>query len=342
MSWTPRGILTELLLVLAALLLGLVAGMAVAGSFGASPSKVMATMLSSARVYPDMVVEYTAILTLTGLAFAIPLQAGLFNIGAEGCLYAGALTALVASLATRDPITPLLAGSLVGLGLALLAGFLRVRFGVNEVLSTIMINWIVYWVMLYLVVTKLAHPLYPQHTLEVPESARLPWLKVGEVEVPGTIIVAASIAVAYWVFLRLTRYGLFLRVVGANEEAARMRGVPIERYKLLSMALAGVASGLAGALHVVGYSYSIDVLGSSLRGHGFNGIGVALMGRNDPLALVLAAALYSSLLAGGQAVEPLYGVPREASDVILGVIVVLLAMPEAFRIASRILRRGRP
>jgi simple sugar transport system permease protein len=108
------------------------------------------------------------------------------------------------------------------------------------------------------------------------------------------------------------------------------------------MALAGGLAGLAGALHILGYTHSIDVLGNAVSGFGYNGIGVALMGRNDPLAIIPAALLFASLLIGSSIVEPLYSVPKEAGDLIVGVIVVLLAAPEAFRALRRILGvRGR-
>ncbi len=113
----------------------------------------------------------------------------------------------------------------------------------------------------------------------------------------------------------------------------------MEVYRLGSMVIAGALAGLAGAIHITGFSYSIDVLGGTVRGYGFNGIGVALMGRNDPLAIIAASLLFSSMLAGSQVVEPRYGVPKEAADLMIGVIVVLLSAPVIFRIVAQRLRR---
>ena len=129
-----------------------------------------------------------------------------------------------------------------------------------------------------------------------------------------------------------------MRFAGANEWASTARGVNVGFYRVASMALAGMVAGLAGGLHVLGYSHSIDVIGGAVRGFGYNGIGVALMGRNDLLAIIPAAALFATLLTGSSLVEPVYGVPKEAGAFIVGVVVVLLAAPEAIRIAGRALR----
>ncbi|MEB3862204.1 MAG: ABC transporter permease [Desulfurococcales archaeon] len=334
-------ILREAALVGAALMVGLAIGGLVAVFFDAPPLGFLVDMVLSARHLPDMVVEYTALLALTATAFAIPLHAGLFNIGAEGSFYAGALVALMVGVKTGSLLLALLLGTLAGVIVTGVAGALRVWLGVNEVLSTIMINWVMYWVMLYLVVDALADPVFTQRTVKVPREARLPWINVAGVDIPSTIIVSAVIIVGVWVFLRMTRYGLLLRVVGANEEAARMRGVNVGLYRLASMLIAGGLAGLAGSLHIVGFSYSIDVLGGTVRNYGFNGIGVALMGRNDPLGILAASLLFSSLLAGSQVVEPIYKVPKEAADLVIGIVIILLSAPTVFTIIRSRLGGGR-
>nr|MEB3852193.1 ABC transporter permease [Desulfurococcales archaeon] len=278
----------ELALVAAALAAGLAAGALVAYALGAPPLSVIGEMLTSWRVQPDLVVEYTAMLALTGAAFAIPLHTGLFNIGGEGAFQLGALVGLWVAVHTSSAPAALAAAALAGAGLVGLAGILRVRVGVNEVLSTIMLNWIVYWVLLYLVITRLQDPYFTTRTVEVPRGARLPWLSIGGVEVPSTILASAAILAALWVALRLTRWGLLFRFSGANEWSSRTRGVRVGVYRAGSMALAGLLAGVAGALHIIGFSHNIDVTGSGVRNYGFNGIGVALLGRNDPLAILPA------------------------------------------------------
>ena len=332
-----RRIAVEAGLVAAALAAGLAIGALVVYLLGAPPARVMAEMLSSWRVQPDLVAEYTAMLSLTAAAFAIPLHAGLFNIGAEGAFQLGALAGLWVAVATGSGLAAMVVASLAGAALVGLAGLLRVRLKVNEVLSTIMLNWIVYWLLLYIVITRLQDPVFTTRTVEVPEAARIGWVSLGGVEVPGTIIVSVLVMVALWVFLRLTRWGLLLRFSGANEWTSRTRGVSVGLYRVGSMLIAGLLAGLAGALHILGFSHSIDVTGTGVRNYGFNGIGVALLGRNDPLAIVPAALLFSTLLVGSSNVEPVYHVPKEAGDMIVGIIVVLLAAPEAFRVLSRYL-----
>ncbi len=334
-----RKIAWELLLVAASLAIGLIAGMVVAWWFDAPPLETITTMLTSYKYLPDMVAEYTAILALTGLAFSLPLYTGLFNIGAEGSLYLGALLGLWTAVETGNLGLSILVAVAAGAALTGVAGALRVWLRVNEVLSTIMLNWISYWVMLYAVVVILANPVLPQKTLPVPREARIPWITVGGTAIPGTLVVTALVVAAAWVFVRMTRWGLITRAVGGNEEAVRLRGIKPGRYRLASMIIAGGLAGLAGVLHIAGFSYSIDVLGGTVRNYGFNGIGVALMGRNDPLGILAAAFLFALLLAGSQVVEPIYGVPKEAADVIVGIVVILLAAPEAFRMVAQRLRR---
>jgi ABC-type uncharacterized transport system permease subunit len=330
----------EAALAIAALAAGLAIGALVAYLMGAPPLRVIAEMLSSWKVQPDLVAEYTAMYSLTAAAFSIPLYTGLFNIGAEGAFQLGALVGLWAAVATRSAAVALAAASLAGTALAGLAGFLRVKLRVNEVLSTIMLNWIVYWVLLYIVITRLQDPVFTTRTVEVPEEARIGWVTLGSASIPGTLLAAVAVMAALWVFLRLTRWGLLMRFAGANEWSSRTRGVRVGLYRAGSMALAGLLAGLAGAMHILGFSHSIDVTGSGVRNYGFNGIGVALLGRNDPLAIIPAAFLFSTLLVGSSNVEPVYHVPKEAGDMIVGIIVVLLAAPEAFRLLSRI-RPGR-
>ena len=330
---------SETAIVLATLAAGLAVGAAVAAGFHAPPLRVMGTMLTSWRSLPDVVAEYSAMLALTGAAFAVPVYAGLFNIGAEGSFQLGALVALWAAIKWGGLAAPIALGVAAGALLSGLAGWLRVRLSVNEVLSTIMLNWIVYWFLLYLVATKLEDPYNPQRTLEVPSTSRLPWITIGSTQIPSTIVIAAAVLAVLWVFLRMTRWGLALRFAGANEWTSRTRGVNAGLYRVASMAVAGLLAGLAGAIHILGYSHAIDVIGGAVKGFGYNGIGVALMGRNDPLAIIPAALLFATLLTGSSLVEPIYGVPKEAGDFIVGVIVILLAVPEAFRLLSRLRRR---
>ncbi|NOZ30655.1 MAG: ABC transporter permease [Crenarchaeota archaeon] len=326
-----RRILSEVGLVAAAFAVGLLAVVIVSLYFNAPIGGMLETLLLSWTKLPDMVVEYTAVLALTAAAFSIPLYAGLFNIGAEGSLYAGALVSLWVAIKTSSLPLAIISGVAAGSAVTLLAGVLRVYLRVNEVLSTIMLNWIVYWILLYVVVIYLSDPVTPQRTLQVPVGARIPRVN----DIPMTIIISAVVMILLFVFIRMTRYGILLRFSGANEEACKERGVNTAYYKILSMFLAGALAGLAGAIHILGYSYSIDVLGGTVRNYGFNGIGVALMGRNDPIGILVASFVFSTLLAGSQLVEPLYNVPKEGADLAIGIIIIALAAPEAFKILYR-------
>ena len=250
----------------------------------------------------------------------------------------GALASLTTSLYTGSPLLGLAAGILAGAILGFIPGVLRVRLGVNEVLSTIMLNWIVYWASLYAVITLLSDPIYPHLTRQMPQAARIPWVS----GIPGILPISLLVAVAAYVFLYHTIPGLQFRVLGSNVDAARIRGVRIDRVRLLSMTIAGGIAGLAGALLVQGHSYRVDSLLSTLRNYGFEGIGVALIGRNHPLGIIGASLVLADLSAGSERIQISHGVPPEMAEMIVGVIVLVLAAPEAFRIMStRILGRWR-
>lgn len=317
------------------------AGLAFAGivllASGVDPVSSIVVLATSFTYYPDIFMVKASIYMLTGLAFSIPLRAGFFNIGAEGQLYAGALASLAASLYTGNPLAGLAAGAALGSLAGLVPGVLRVRAGVNEVVTTIMVNWIVYWSGLYLVVAVLADPVYPHLTREVPESARIPWV----MGVPGILAASTAISLAAHAFLYHTAPGLRFRVMGSNVEAARVRGSRIGAVRVASMAVAGGLAGLAGALLLQGHSYRIDSLLSGLRNYGFEGIGAALIGRNHPLGIAGASLVLAGLSTGSERIQITHGIPPELAEVVVGVIIVVLAAPEALRTAYSRLSGGR-
>ncbi|MCE4612142.1 MAG: ABC transporter permease [Desulfurococcales archaeon] len=338
----------ELLLTLASILVGLAAGALVLAAGGADPLKGIYVLLTSFTYYPEILLVGASITMLTGLAFAIPLRVGFFNIGGEGQLYAGAIVSLMVSLvAPYTPFPGLLAGFTAGAILGFIAGFLRVRLGVNEVLSTIMLNWAIYWTSTYLVIDVLADPIYPHLTRQVPEAARIPWIPssllgpLSEV-LPGGVpiipFISIAVALAAWAAMYLTVPGLRYRFVGANEYAALSRGVNVDYVKLASMTVAGGLSGLAGALLILGYSYRVDTGLSGLAGYGFEGIGAALIGRNHPLGIIAASVFLGELAAGSERIQVEANVPAELAEVVSGAIIFVLAALSGLKyVAPRLL-----
>jgi general nucleoside transport system permease protein len=252
-------------------------------------------------------------LVLTGLAVAFAFRCGMFNIGGNGQYLAGAITAvwIGSELPGLPGVVHILAavvvGALVGAAWAGIAGFLKATVGTHEVISTIMLNWIIVWVGVFFF--GLGGPLQNDTQPFVPVSNDVleeSKLKVfwGDPLLQGLHVgffVALAALVVYWITLNRTTLGYEVRAVGFNPEAARYGGISVRRNYFLAMAIAGLFAGLAGALDIVGWQYRLntnDILLSAGSGIGFVGIAVALLGRNTALGVGLSALLFAALLTG--------------------------------------------
>jgi len=274
-------------------------------------------------------------LIFTGLAVAIPFRAGLFNIGAEGQLvlagFAAGLTATVCSGLPTAALLPLvvLVALLAGMIPAGIAGVLRARLGIHEVIVTILLNFLVFSLVMWLLRVEsfgLMSGMEPK-TPEIPEGIRLTEI------VPGTgigtaLLVAVLIAVLAEVALFRTKPGLMLRARGGNPRAAETVGVNSGRVIFCSMVIGGAFASLAGVQQVLEVHDSY-IEGFS-PGYGFTGIAVALLGANRPLGVVLAALFFAVLRSGAFAMDALAGIPREAVGV-LEVMIILLVAAERIR-----------
>ncbi len=319
--------------------LSVAAGLAVGGAtvalYGGDPLRSLVVLVAGLQYYPDIAFIAMSVLILTGLAFAIPLRVGLFNIGAEGLVILGGLIAVVLGSRIPSPIPPLIVAPLASAIVGAFVALLRLKLNVNEVLSTIMINWIIYWTALYAVAKPLADPQYPNRTVRILEEAALPRWPSERLEIlgftvyPGTVpsvlLISIVVALAAWLATFYTLPGLRYRFVGANESAARLRGTSVDLVKLLAMAVAGGLSGLAGAILVLGHVGYIDVVLSSVTGYGFEGIGVALVGKNHPLGIVASSLFFSSLRSGSAWLQIDQGVPDKVADMVNGAIVFAIA-----------------
>lgn len=278
-------------------------------------------------------------LILTALTFSVCLRAGMFNIGAEGQMYVGAAAAVtVAYLSLPHPWHLLVgilfagaAGAVWSLGPALL----KLTRGVSEVISTIMFNWISRFLVFYLVAYVLVDPRQAQRTVRVPLSARFP------IVVPGTdlsaaVYLAVAFAVLVYVILWHTALGYEVRAAGLSPTAARYGGISIRRTVLLSFTLGGVAAGMAGAATTMGLPPTYAIISGlpELMNLGFDGMAVAMVGRNHPIGILFAALFFGGLNAGGRVMQ-FYGanpVPLEMVRVVMGAIVLAMAIPELARL----------
>ena len=278
-------------------------------------------------------------LILTALTFAIGFRGGMFNIGAEGQLYLGALAAVAVSYfhlpgaigLALSMIFAVLAGALWSLP----AAILKASRGVHEVISTIMLNWISQFLCFYLITEILVDPQRAEKTVSIVDSNRLPLL------VPGTslsygIFISLFAAIIVYLALWRTVIGFDVRATGHNPLAAAYAG--IEKWKIIVFVFitGGLTAGLAGAVHVMGRPPVYAIYGGmpSIKGLGFEGLAVAMIGRNHPIGIIFAAIFFGGLLAGGRMMQMLASVPLELVRVVEGIVVLFLAIPELIKLFS--------
>jgi simple sugar transport system permease protein len=257
---------------------------------------------------------YTTPLILTGLAVAFAFRCGMFNIGGNGQYIVGSIMAVwIASSLHGLPgwlhiLVAILAAMAMGGAWAGIAGFLKATVGAHEVITTIMLNWIAYWVGSWLF--GLGGPLQNKAngasipvSNDIQQNAHLPvfW---GDPVLQGLhvgLFIALGALVVYWITLNRTTLGYEVKAVGFNPEAARYGGIGVARNYFLAMAISGIFAGLAGAMDVLGWEFRVDVndiQSGTTSQIGFLGIAVALLGRNTAVGTFLGALLFGSLLTG--------------------------------------------
>jgi simple sugar transport system permease protein len=286
-------------------------------------------------------------LILTALTFAIGFRGGMFNIGAEGQLYLGALAAVSVSFfhlpSAVSFALSLICAVLAGALWSLPAAILKATRGVHEVISTIMLNWISQFLCFYLIAEILVDPQRAEKTISVVESARLPLL------VPATslsygIFISLFAAIIVYLLLWRTVIGFDIRATGHNPLAAAYAG--IEKWKIIFFVFisGGLSAGLAGAGHVMGRPPVYAIYGGmpSIKGLGFEGLAVAMIGRNHPIGIIFAAIFFGGLLAGGRIMQLFANVPLELVRVVEGIVVLFLAIPELIKLFSFLRKIGSP
>lgn len=315
---------------LVTVLIAMAAGSVLMMIAGASPLAVWSRMLSSTfgdRYNLGQVLFRATPLVFTGLAVAVPLRAGLFNIGAEGQMTAAAVACAVIA-ALLPPSTPALlavaAATLtamaVGATVGAATGAIRVYRGGHEVIVAILLNAIIAGVALWLGNRSLFVGEATRTATIVP-GAQLPDLGLARSSASVSALGAIAVAGAMWWVLARTTTGFVWRATGSGLEAARAAGLHVDRARISSMAVAGAMAGLAGAHFVLGHKHAYeDGLG---RGVGFVGVAVALLAQGSAVGIVISALLFGALAQGGLGVSEL--VPREIVDVLQAVIVLVAA-----------------
>ena len=291
------------------------------------------------------VLFYTTPLIFTGLAVALAFKAGLFNIGCEGQLYVAAFTAAWFGIHINLPsivLIPLciVAAMLSGAIWGAIPGLLKVRFGAHEVINTIMMNFIALALTNFLVVSVYREPgqMTPQ-TEAIHKTAR--FQRLGEVApfikesnlLDASFLLAILCVILTHLFLKYSRWGYELRLVGNASEVAAYGGIKPGRVIIWTMALSGAIAGLSGVSDVMGYRHRF--LDSFSSGWGFTGIVVALLGRNHPFGVFAASLLFGLLNKVALDIELELGIPRGLFLVGQGLLIIIMVCMEGFVIKRK-------
>jgi simple sugar transport system permease protein len=260
---------------------------------------------------------------MSAVAFAVTAKLGLFNIGVEGQFLMGMFWAAVIGAYVELPTVlhipfVIIVGSLAGALWGGIAGYLKVKRGVNEVISTIMLNAIALQVIDWLFNEFFRYDdgsgSLDVRTKQLPETAWMP--DIVEDQLNGFVVVVLLVVIAYYVLVFRSRFGFRLRASGLNPEAARTSGINAKKMVMMAMLISGLIGGLVGLPYLMGESHSYGPTRPS--GYGFTGIGVALLGRNHPVGIVVAGLLFGFLEATGGPLQ-LEGIPSSIVRVMQGI-----------------------
>ena len=327
---------------LISIVLGLIVGAVALIIAGFNPIDAYSAMIEGIIGKPKYI-AWTIIrstpLILTGLSVAFAFKTGLFNIGAEGQFIIGALVATMVGAGVESP--PIIHVPLVLLVAALsgaiwggFAGWLKSKFGINEVIATIMLNWIAFYLSNFMIrSTFLAKP-NSEASIDIHESASIGINWLTDLVGPATkvnwgIVISIVLVLIIAFILFKTTLGFELRGVGYNKFGAEYGGINVNASILKSMAIAGLLAGIAGAIQVMGVSHNITILAAQ-EGYGFDGIAVALIANSNPIGVILSGLLFGAFKYGGTKMQAI-GAPSEVVNIVVGSIVYFIALSSVLR-----------
>lgn len=329
------------LVALAALTASVVAAAILVAMLGDSPAGAVSTVARSAFSCSSAsdcalltTLERATPLILTGLSAVVAFRAGMFSIGQEGQLLVGmGLAGYFATVIPGPAVTTWIGVGLIGAiggGLwGLLAGWLKVRYGVNEVISTVVLNEIALLILIYFVIGPLKAPGgTTAYTESIPDSARLPiWGSGSKFGLGFAVAIVAAILV--WAYLFRSRGGFAVRTVGQAPRYARYLGLKSDRVVLRAMFMSGALSGIAGVIEVLGVNYKVSQ-GPS-QNLGFDGLGVAILGLVHPIGVVVVGILFAGVRLGTQiGLQIELSIPREIGGIMIALTMMFVAVGQSF------------
>ena len=323
-------------------------------------------MFSRPKYISNVIIKSTPII-MTGIALAFAFKTGLFNIGAEGQYITGTIAAVIVGYSFNfHPILQiplvLLAGTLAGAIWGSVVGFLKAKFGIHEVITSIMLNWIALYLSNFVVNSEAFHAPNTTASYTVNKSSfimilpdwkisdegletlrKIPWLYdiLVKTDVNVGFLVAVLVAVLIWFLLYKSTKGFELRAVGLNKDAAEFAGVNVSSNIVQAMLISGAICGLAGALTITGVAPHRISQMAAFENNGFNGMAVALIAGSSPIGCIFAGLLFGGLIYGGQSVQAEIGAPTEIINIMIGTIVFFVALTVAIPpLADKLRKRG--
>jgi ABC-type uncharacterized transport system permease subunit len=330
--------LVPVLAMLAALLVGVVLLLLLGSDPIEAYSALIRGALGNVSGITQTLTKATPLL-LVGLGICIAFRGGVINIGGEGQIVVGALAATAFAVGFENlpglillPLT-LLSAAAAGLVWGGIPGLLKARLGVNEILTTVMMNQIALRMMNFLLRGPLLDPEHAAAGTSIPQSATLPesvWLPrlVPRTLFHSGVFLAVLLALAVYFLLWRTTIGYRIRAVGLNPNASRYAGIPVPKYVTLSLALSGMLCGLAGAVEVLGVHHRM--LEGLSGGYGFSGIVAALFGKLHPLGAIPASALFGALLVGADKMQRAVQVPSALAIALQGLVVLFVVSSDLY------------
>lgn len=353
-----------------AIIFGFIVAAIVLAIAGYNPIYAISTLFKgifSKPAYISNVIIKSTPIILTGLSVAFAFKTGLFNIGAEGQYIVGAIFATIVGMKFNLPAViqiPLviLAGTLAGTLWGYIVGFLKAKFGIHEVITSIMLNWIALYLNNFISNSNMFHKPNTMGTYPVNPSsytmllgqwkfseAGIAFFKehkflsgiILKTDINFGIIVAIAMAIFIWFLLYHTTKGFELRAVGLNKDAAEFSGIDVKKNIIHSMIIAGALSGLAAALTITGMSpHNVSTI-SVFENNGFNGLSVSLIAGSSPVGCIFAGLLFGGLLYGGQSIQSELGAPSEIINIMIGTIVFFVALTKVVpTLADKLAKRG--
>lgn len=353
-----------------AIICGFIVGAIILAISGYNPATAIGSLFmgifSKPKYIVNVIIKSTPLI-LTGLSVAFAFKTGLFNMGAEGQYIVASVAAAIVGMKLNLPApiqipVVILAGLAMAILWGAIVGFLKAKFGIHEVITGIMLNWIALYLSNYICKLDAFKKPNTTGTYPVNESSYtmvLPKWKFSEAgkeflsnnkflkdvllktDLNFGIVIAVVVAILIWFILYRTTKGFELRAVGFNRDAAEFAGIKVERNIIQSMVIAGALAGLAGVLTITGVSPHCITTLSVFENNGFNGLSVALIAGSSPIGCIFSGLLFGGLIYGGQSIQSTVGAPSEIINIMIGTIVFFVSLTKVIpMLADKLAKRG--